>query len=256
MILPFMEQGNVYNAVNFLVPISNTQGPLNFDAIQSTALMTPIATFMCPSDPAPTFSTIPRADTGVGYFGPNDSRNGTSGPKLSYLGNLGDNHNDDQTYWPFRSLPVFRENGYGEAGTYTGIMARDGQGGTKSIRDITDGTSNTFAVGETLFESCNWFSWPNPNGSTGSSVVPLNWKITHHVTTDAEAWGATTGINDRYDSWNWRSGFGFRSQHPGIVQFLFCDGSSKAIKETINRDYVYRALSTRAQGEVVSADSY
>ena len=63
-------------------------------------------------------------------------------------------------------------------------------------------------------------------------------------------------VNNRYASLNWRSGFGFRSQHPGIVQFLFCDGRVTAIKETINRDYVYRALSTRAQGEVVSADSY
>jgi len=251
MILPFMEQGSVYNAVNFLVPISYTQGSLNFDAIQSTALMTPIAVFMCPSDPAPTISTYERVDTGVGYFGPGDSRNNSSGPKLSYYGNLGDNNNDEQTYWPFRSLPIFRDNGFGEAGTFTGIMARDGQGGTINMRSITDGMSNTFAVGESLFESCNWFTWPNPNGTTASSVVPLNLKITklsHNYEWD--------DVNNRFASLNWRSGFGFRSQHPGIVQFLFCDGSARAIKETVNRDNVYRALSTRAQGEVVSADSY
>src|SRR5262249_20380060 len=53
MVLPFMEQGTVYNAVNFLVPISYGM----FDAIQSTALMTQINTFQCPSDPAPTIST-------------------------------------------------------------------------------------------------------------------------------------------------------------------------------------------------------
>ena len=93
-----------------------------------------------PVRPVPTFSTYTRVDTGVGI-------NSDSGPKLSYLGNLGDNHNDDPTYWPFQSLPFARENGFGEAGTFTGIMARDGQGGTINMRSITDGTSNTFAVG-------------------------------------------------------------------------------------------------------------
>jgi len=246
MILPYMEQNNVYSAINFSVPI---QGGTNneFARMNSTGHMTPIATFMCPSDPAPTFSTYTRVDTGVGV-------NSDSGPKLSYLGNLGDNHNDDNTYWPFQSLPVARENGFGEAGTFTGIMARDGQGGTVNIRSITDGTSNTFAVGETLFESCNWFTWPNPNGTTGSTVVPINWQVTNHATGDA-VWGATTGVNDRRDSWNWRSGFGFRSQHPGIVQFLFCDGRVVAVKESVNRN-IYRWLSTRAGGEVISSDSY
>jgi hypothetical protein len=243
-----MEQGPVYNAVNFLVPISGT-GASNYGAIQSTALMTPIATFMCPSDPSPTFSQYQRVDSGVGI-------NANSGPKLSYFGNFGDNFTDCATYWPFLTLPISRPNGFGEAGTFTGIMARDGQGGTISIRDITDGTSNTFAVGESLFESCNWFTWPNPNGTTAGSVVPLNWKIIHHATQSASVWGATTGINDRQDSWNWRSGFGFRSQHPGIVQFLFCDGRVAAIKESINRDVIYRGLSTRALGEVISSDSY
>jgi type II secretory pathway pseudopilin PulG len=256
MILPYLEQGNVYNSVNFRVPISNSQGAISFDAIQSTALMSPIATFMCPSDPSPALSRYTRVDTGVGYFGPNDGRNGGSGPKLSYYGNFGDNHTDDNTYWPFRTLPIARENGFGEAGTFTGILSRDGQGGTVSIRDITDGTSNTFAVGESLFESCNWFTWPNPNGTTAGSVVPLNWKIKYMDTTGDAVWAAGTGIDNRSDSWNWRSGFGFRSQHPGIVQFLFCDGRVAAIKESINRDAVYRGLSTRAKGEVISADSY
>jgi hypothetical protein len=124
------------------------------------------------------------------------------------------------------------------------------------MRDITDGNSNTLAAGESLYETCNWFTWPNPNGTTISSVVPLNWKITKRNTMGDAVWGANTGINDRNDSWNWRSGFGYRSQHPGIVQFLFCDGRVSAIKDTINRDYVFRSLSTRAMGEVVSGDSY
>jgi len=244
MILPYLEQTPVYNSINFAVGVAG--GPNNdYSWMNSTGLMTPIATLMCPTDPGPTFSNIARADTGVGPTA-------DKGPKLSYFGNIGDNHNDDATYWPFQSLPTARENGFGEAGTLTGIMNRDGRGRVTSIRDVTDGTSNTFLAGESLYESCRWFTWPNPNGTTASSVVPLNWKIIHH---SEDAWSAGVGVDDRRDSWNWRSGFGFRSQHPGIVQFLFCDGRVGTIRESINRN-VYRFLSTRAEGEILSSDAY
>ena len=125
--------------------------------------MTVINVFQCPTDPAPNFSTYPRVDQGVG---PNNN----SGPKLSYTGNFGDNYNDCATWWLFPNLPYSRANGYGEDNTETGIMCRSG--GTTSIRDITDGTSNTFAAGETLFETCDWWTWPNPNGTTCGHILP------------------------------------------------------------------------------------
>jgi prepilin-type N-terminal cleavage/methylation domain-containing protein len=229
MTLPFFEQQNLYSAINF--SLSNG-GPIN-----STAYLTPIAALMCPSDPSPTQSIYPRADSGAGL-------NFNSGPKLCYFGNFGDNYNDDATFLPFTSLPFTRDNGFGEAGTHTGIMSRSG--GTTSIRDITDGTSNTFAAGESLYESCDWFTWSNPNGTTCGSQMTINYKlITSHT-------GNSASLTD---SGNWRVGFGFRSQHPGIVQFLFADAHVGAIKESINRN-TYRWLSTRAGGEIISSDAY
>ena len=45
------------------------------------------------------------------------------------------------------------------------------------------------------------------------------------------------------------------SFHPGGCNFGFCDGSVKFLKQTISVR-AYMALSTRAAGEVISADQY
>ncbi len=45
------------------------------------------------------------------------------------------------------------------------------------------------------------------------------------------------------------------SNHPGGANFLFGDGSVHFVKSSINMQ-MYWALGTRANGEVISADSY
>ncbi|MCA1685428.1 MAG: DUF1559 domain-containing protein, partial [Planctomycetia bacterium] len=86
--------------------------------------------------------------------------------------------------------------------------------------------------------------------------VPINWKITIPEPgtpgNPTEYGSATSKLRN---SGNWVPGFGFRSQHAGVVQFLFCDGRVGVIKESINRN-VYRWLSTRNQGEVISSDAF
>ena len=252
MILPYIEQGTVYNAINFSVGVRGSGGQTlapgdpNVDGnINATACMTVINAFICPSDPAPTFSAILRQDAGVGPTG-------NSGPKLSYQGNWGDNYYTDENTnafaWP--NPPYLRGNNYGSGGTLTGFMNRYGD--TTSLRDTTDGTSNSFIVGESLFESCDWFTWANPNGTCAGSMAPINWKITDHILIDDSTALSTSTF---HSSGNWLVGFGFRSAHPGICQMLFADGSMKPIKETINR-VTWRSLSTRNQGEIVSADAY
>jgi prepilin-type N-terminal cleavage/methylation domain-containing protein/prepilin-type processing-associated H-X9-DG protein len=233
MMLADIEQASVYNATNFALRIDHLAN--------STALMTTIGVFACPSDPSPMVSGIGRMDAAV-YQG--------LGPKTSYVGSIGDNDGGLHTF-PFPTASP----GYdlGDLGTQTGIFFR-GSGYTRAgvfgFQSVTDGLSNTFGMGETLYESCNWYTWPNANGTYATTAVPINWKMTPV----GGAQAGTDQVSLRQSS-NWNAGFGFRSLHPGVVNFLFLDGRVQGIKESINRN-VYRALSTRRLSEVVSGDAY
>lgn len=102
---------------------------------------------------------------------------------------------------------------------------------------ITDGTSNTFMVGEQIRKITRWNAWVGANASIGSTAVPLNYKL---VPANVE---------------NWTRQYSFRSQHAGGANFGMADGSVKFVKNSINFN-IYQALSTRGQGEIISADAY
>jgi prepilin-type processing-associated H-X9-DG protein len=52
-----------------------------------------------------------------------------------------------------------------------------------------------------------------------------------------------------------RATVGFHSTHPGGAQFAFGDGSVRFVSENVLLD-TYRALGTRATGEVIDAGAY
>jgi Ca-activated chloride channel family protein len=88
------------------------------------------------------------------------------------------------------------------------------------IADVTDGTSNTFAVGETRWA----VPWTKPEDVPESDVV------------GSQGLGALQG------------------PHEGGSHMLFLDGTVRFVKETIART-VLAALLTRSGGEVISSDS-
>jgi prepilin-type processing-associated H-X9-DG protein len=153
---------------------------------------------------------------------------------------------------------------------------------------ITDGTSNTLAVGETsrfqpdmdnIFNSWSralWFSSSFPNSTrpqgNASTVPKMNAPF---LVGDLNGWTGSLAPTGEVNGWLFlQSGqdyrklgqFGFRSKHPSGANFLFCDGSVHFLKESIDMGSpnftppisigVYRQLSTRSGGEVVSADAY
>lgn len=104
------------------------------------------------------------------------------------------------------------------------------------FRDILDGTSNTFLLGETDFAPRGAPS-NDMGGVWAYGYIGYSWGTTHRKLNDHDI-PATAGT------------YGcFRSQHPQGVEFALVDGSVRFIQESIDFD-VYRHLSTRAGGEV------
>ena len=118
------------------------------------------------------------------------------------------------------------------------------------ITHVLDGTSNTLFVGE-VRPDCHshvrygwWFS--NAMGNAhASTVAPINEMTTCTNSTQISD-PACTAKNKYNYSW------GFKSSHPGGVQFLLVDGSVHFLSETIDH-VTYQRLGGRADGEPVGA---
>ena len=256
-LLPYLEQASLQALVDFTQPVLNvTSPPLSIHPASITAARTVVNSFLCPSDGHnPRFS---------GYYG--DNLAGTN-----YFGNGG---TGTQTYYD----PAFVSDG---------VFWFAGQ---VRFADLTDGSSQTMAMVESLLGQGINFTGPmtgisrpfrlaanvtagrsrvlttpggvNPTLRAGDELLATSWNGERG---SAWIWGqASTTIVNAFltpnspnpDSFaHSRGWFAARSNHPGGVNTLFCDGHVGFIKNTIQLP-VWRALATRAGGEVVSADSF
>ncbi len=104
------------------------------------------------------------------------------------------------------------------------------------IAEVTDGTSNTFMIGEDLPEYNKHSAAFYSNGDWSSCNIPLNSLINLPA--------------DTLDLGFWWEQQSFRSRHPGGAQFALVDGSVRYVSEDINLE-LYRTSCTRNGGEVV-----
>jgi prepilin-type N-terminal cleavage/methylation domain-containing protein/prepilin-type processing-associated H-X9-DG protein len=235
-VLPYLEQSNVSNTINFDFSYQ--------DIRNSTAVMTVINGFICPSDlPSP----IP-----------------SLGGQTNYMANMGSGIVWQEAVNQNASLPWPNGVFYGDSAT--------------SFAAITDGLSNTTFYSERVLA--------DGNNAIVSPIADVFFSPGFPLTPD-DAMQQCQAVNI-YDLHNqfplfmgapWLNGqhiflhvtppntrsCGFfaalravmpcSSRHPGGVNTVFGDGSVKFIKDSINLQ-TWRALGTRAGGEVVSADSY
>ena len=230
-VLPYIELDNEAKQAN--VPVNR----LNQNANTLAIIALELKAVRCPSDTTSQRSRTNSADLG-----------GTLVGVTSYKGVSGDNWGADfyPTSTPFStpyrnppSGPLDPQNGL-ERGN--GIFWRaDIRTGPMRLVTITDGTSNTFMIGEDVPEYIAWNAWAYPNGAIGTCAIPPNTGIT------IAPLGATAGYGD------WPRRYSFRSRHPGGVQFAMGDGSVRFVRESIALQ-TYRALATKDAGEVITND--
>lgn len=205
-ILPQMDQSPLYNSINFSLPMTHTGAA--HTAVRSTYL--PI--YRCPSDVGPNLWTLAdgagtdfklAAATYVGSFGISDVDLCAGQPA------------------PYRCA--------GEGVLFHNSFVR--------MSDFTDGTSNTFMVGEHKTDENHL---PDPWHSTWLGVVPGA----------DDAFVRVVGTADHTP--NHPSGHvdDFSSYHVGGAHFVMGDGSVRFISTNIDGG-VFKGLATRSGGEVV-----
>jgi prepilin-type N-terminal cleavage/methylation domain-containing protein/prepilin-type processing-associated H-X9-DG protein len=278
-LLPFYEQGQIFNALNQSIGMYCDQ--------QLTVIGTGISTLWCPSD-----------GTMAGFTYTYPPGNLTNGPMKMYYSSYATSFGDWATGIPYTSSNLQGRIQQANGITYfvgyppaypTPAGPPDGHAAGKGVApcrlsSITDGTSNTISLGEHahgMFSTTNgdincWNWWVSGNyGDTQfTEFYPINpfKKLNYAV-----------GLGIQGDDFV----LGASSFHPGGANFAFCDGSVRFLKETIDcwqlvfngrnelpvgvtydpatRIYVvtpsahigvYQALGSRNGGEVVGADQY
>jgi prepilin-type N-terminal cleavage/methylation domain-containing protein/prepilin-type processing-associated H-X9-DG protein len=130
LMLPYMEQGPIYNSLNFSVASYE-----NLDnGVQATAACTRIATFLCPSSPLPIGVYGYKSDLGVNVSDqlPGNNYFASVGPSMA----------------PWTSAKPRGIFGIGTPNAGSKYPSLGGSDMSRGIRDISDGTSNTIAFGE------------------------------------------------------------------------------------------------------------
>ena len=273
MILPFMEQNTVYNAINFNHPADESGGITVYGvdpgAVQATAYNSIISGYLCPSDIVRTVQSGRPTDS-VEPYSPS-----------SYAMNFGTW--DVWHYW--YGCPNYIQG--------DGPFAWDK---AYRVSDVSDGLSNTMFIGEMsrfANDPDQFFNFWNRGGYFGarSAATPGVTRPQAASSTVAkpnagllipDVPATASGGPNSLDAWLYaptgaqamnEGQYGFRSLHPGGVNFVFGDGSVRFIKNSIDmgnlhtmtytgsvlpgaRIGVYRALSTREGGEIISAGDF
>ncbi|MDB5351412.1 MAG: Prepilin-type N-terminal cleavage/methylation protein/prepilin-type [Planctomycetota bacterium] len=216
MVLPQIEQTNVFSAVNFSISIEA--------AGNQTARLVTIAGFHCPSDRVmPSWPAVDR-----------DLLTGAAIREICRLA-------------PSNYVGM---NGVSEPGPDgEGLLFRNSR---VAYRDITDGLSQTIAIGERshLLGPASWAGavtgallYDDDGDHIGTATV----ETAPGMVLGHAGEGAGPGANRSEPNQ-------FYSLHAGRgVNFLFADGHVAFLKAAMNYK-TYKALSTRGGGEVISGD--
>jgi prepilin-type N-terminal cleavage/methylation domain-containing protein/prepilin-type processing-associated H-X9-DG protein len=289
-ILPYMEQGNVYNLINFSQSTFNTANIPPSTGMHSgtnSAYSVAINSFLCPSSPGP--ATINYYNANWGPYGNGGGDVCTPGAPGG-TGNVS-NLNPPPTqiwgrtdYFPIPGIsqvPLLAAGmspGYvttvGNPVTVTATMPAINAGtiadpaiaGKIRLASVLDGTSNTLIVSECGSKPIGYngkrrMYKSEVNGLPVDGIIePVSsgggaWADQFTYSVIAGAQGRENGVRGGTCMINCTSNNEIYSFHPGGANALFADGSVHFLKDSLSVPIV-AALVTRAGGEILSGDSY
>ena len=277
LLTPYLEQGSVFNAFNFVHQAASYGGNMYY--VNVTARQTQINILLCPSD----MDRLTSSEAHTNYMGC-----AGSAPN-SFYGGTGSNGGSDPTL--MGGIFMFVGNSNNDDGTVSQANNQKMNNCTK-IRDIIDGTSQTAAFGERV-KGIGQITGGTLDPLMPSSSVALvadpgtsdmTPQVFYATCKSATLNNSGSSLADLYASGSfWNVGWGFStrynhvmppnsnncsyaqsvgdgalgasSRHPGSVNILFADGSTRAIKSTI-APTVWWGLGTKAGNEVVSQGDY
>ncbi len=227
LILPYVEQGPLYQTLNFSLPFDNGLTPNG----QACARILPL--YRCPSSNSPEHVSVQGVANRV----------------------------------PANYVAVASGSATRDWGVSQQVIGRVDQDGVMfanshvAFAGLLDGSSQTLLVGECLFSTT-----PYGTDDSGTVQLIDHWYIgtgdtsavhNNYITEASEAMGSTAvAINNFADSTIQvdEKELSFASQHTGGAQFVFCDGHVNFLNNSIDRP-TFAALGTRAGGEVTIAES-
>ena len=280
-ILPFMEQSPIANSINYYFPSATTGGVPYFGVdpgfVQSTALTAIINSYICPDDGKQNTASSNRPTDLVEPYS-----------QSSYAMNMG---TWDVWHW-WNGCAVgagFTEGdgAYSMDKAYRISSITDGTSNTIFVGEqsqfLNDPDPFFYFWTRGFYFGARSAATPGVTRSTASasSAVRINAPL---AIPDMDWHTAINYGPNWFDGWMYQpvgpstlntGQYGFRSLHPGGANFVFGDGSVRFIKNSIDmgnlhtlsvaggspappgsQNGAFRALSTRAGGEVLSADSY
>jgi prepilin-type N-terminal cleavage/methylation domain-containing protein/prepilin-type processing-associated H-X9-DG protein len=231
-ILPYIEQQNLYSQLT----IGGTQSLTNNAQVASTA----IKGYLCPSD----------GITPKGALMPNRSDSGGTKAITNYKACSGAAWgwtivNSNNVRWQGDSNGLIHCDGFMCSNSYGSVASSvtPGMGDVfknqMRIATISDGTSNSFAVGEAIGAWSYWTWWYNSNACVATCGLPLNYRR------------GIDKLDDATMASSWNRNFGFYSLHPAGGNFAMCDGSVRFVADNIDTTS-YRALGTVEAGDSIS----
>lgn len=241
ILLPYIEQQNYYN---------QWDEKKTYEAHPVAVTRNAVPVYFCPSRRKPT------------QFFSNDNPSGGLSDYAACSG-TGNGHglNNNNAIPPNNYLGV---NGamIGAQYTVNGSTLLEWQGYVR-LANITDGTSHTFLIGEKHIRRLAAAATPTNQipfnqGTADDRSVYTSRNANNYRRFAGRGIAANMPSGEIYSVARYNfidfvqavDNRKFGSRHPGICQFVMCDGSVAAIKETINID-TYGRLANREDGEAI-----